>query len=88
MFATLEAARELKLRERAEFLSELVGIAAIPNQSLEYVKSLQSFYSDLSQNAVPDFGKKKSDAGVSSWEHASQIMWSAMKTKKRLECGQ
>lgn len=90
MFATLEAARELKLKEKADFMHELVGIAATPNQSVEYVKGLQNFYSQLSSSAINDLTpKRKETPGARSvdWETASRVMWSAMQTKKRLESG-
>jgi hypothetical protein len=69
-------------------MNELVSIAAVPNQSLEYMKGLQSFYSRILIDAVPEHGQIKKPGRQSvPWKDASKIMWSAMKTKKRLECG-
>ena len=89
MFAVLIAARELKAKERAEFMHELVAIAAVPGAaSLEYKKSLESFYRNIFEQAVPEHQSQKQNKGAMPFDVASNIMFDAMKQKKRLECGQ
>lgn len=85
MFAVLEAARELRARERADFMYEMCAISAIPSQSVQYLKGLQSFYSDVRNSAVKE-EKQNSQSTSVPWDIASQQMLAAMRLKKRLEC--
>lgn len=87
MFAILEAARELKTQERADFMYELVGIAAVPGAcSTKYVDGLENRYKIISENAVPELiPKDKKNGGQVEWKHATSIMDAAMKLKLRLE---
>lgn len=88
MFAVLEAARELKLKEQAGIMVELVDIAAVPNQPLQYMKSLKNTYQRMSDRAVPEHQvQQKKTEGTIPWDTASNLMWSAMKTMKRLNRG-
>lgn len=70
-------------------MHELVGVAAVPGAaSLEYKKSLETFYRNIAENSVPELTPKKPSGGAMPFDMASKIMWDTMKQKKRLECGQ
>jgi hypothetical protein len=86
VFATLSAARELKVKEKADFMHELCGISAIPSQRIEYMQGLQKFYKEVSDTSVPEHKKPKS-TNVMPWEAATALMKSAEQTKIRLERG-
>lgn len=82
----MEAARELRSKEKAEFMLELCDIAAIPSQQVEYMKQLRSHYRSVFDEAVPEQKPKKSE-GVLDWKQATALMKSAEKMKQRLERG-
>lgn len=90
VFATLAAARELKTKERAELMREACDIVMVAQQSVEYMTGLKAHYSKIFEGAVPEHGHgpMKTAAGAVPWDVASRVMLSAMRIKKRLECGQ
>lgn len=68
----------------------LVRVAAVPGAvSSKYVEYLEDYFEKISKNAVPEFKPPVTETGspVIPWDVASQVMLSAMRTKKRLECG-
>ncbi len=69
---------------------ELVAIAAVPGAvSKDFVRSLEGHYQGI-MDATYIYekpSKSKSLKPAVDWQTASQIMLDAMKTKKRLECG-
>lgn len=88
MFATLAAARELKVKEKAEFMHELCGVSAIPSQRIEYMQGLQKYYRQVSDDSVPEHKQAQQlNENVMPWESATALMKSAEKTKIRLERG-
>lgn len=69
---------------------EMVSIAGVPGVcSKKYVEGLESYFRTIADGAVAEHSvihEQAKNAPI-DWNTASRVMWSAMKTKKRLECG-
>lgn len=92
MFAVLKAARELKQRERAEFMKDLINVAFVPAGKKEFIDSLRKFWSGVQESAVPEFSPKRpvikeDGTPVVPWELATKIMVGQMRAMKRINGG-
>jgi hypothetical protein len=90
VFAILEAARQLKTKERAEVMLELTRVSAVSGvTSLDYYEELKKKYHTISTHAVPEHVKPEPPNGAKrvDWKTATRIMDSAMRLKMRLEHG-
>lgn len=93
MFAVLKAAKELKTREQADFMYDLIGVACAPHADQKYIDELRSTYRTIRDNSVPEL--KPADtviwteqgSPVIPFDQATKIMAEQMKIKKRLESG-
>jgi len=84
----LEAARELKAKDKGDWLYELCSVAVSSSSTKEYFKALQEHYRNMSINSIPEYRPKpRGPESAIPWDVASKIMWDAMKQKKRLDRG-
>lgn len=91
MFAVLKAAKELKTKERAEFMYDIVGAICSPNLKQTDLNSYLKMWQDIGNSAIPEFEKEtvkyKNGRPTIPMKEASQIMLKQLAVMKRLQHG-
>lgn len=59
----------------------------MPSQSVEYSESLRRYYRKIIDATFPIEAEEKTRGNTIAWREASEIMASALRTKRRLENG-
>lgn len=92
MFAVLKAAKELKTKDRAEFMFDLIGVICSPNMKQENLESYAKGWLDKANDAIPEFKEERVNyvAGrpVMPMKQASELMLQQLKVMKRVNYGQ
>lgn len=92
MFAVLSAARELRLKEQAEFFRNMINVAFVPSGDKDYISSLHKYWAKRQDMAIPEFAPEqveyKSDGTpVLPMEVATKLMIAQMRAFKRINGG-
>jgi hypothetical protein len=92
VFAVLKASKELKTREQADFMYDLIGVVCATSGSQDYIDKARDCYREIRDNAVPEWKPEKvvwqSDGTpLVPWKQATQVLMSVLAVKKRIECG-
>lgn len=88
----LQAAKELKTREQADFMYDLIGVVCTQGGSQEYIDELRSLYRKIRDDSIPEMKTERvewQDNGspLLPMKAATQRMFETLAIKKRLECG-
>ncbi len=92
MFAVLKAAKQLKTKDRADVLYDLIAIACAPQQDQKYIDALREMYRNIRDDAVPEFKVERARTDESGnvklpWKQATQVMLQQMAVMKRVNGG-
>ncbi len=88
----IKAAKELKTRERADFMYDLIGVVVTQGGSQEYLDNVRTMYRNIRDDAVPEWKPERvewQDNGtpVLPMAEATKRMFETLSVKKRIECG-
>lgn len=88
----IKAAKELKTREQADFMYDLIGVVCVQGNSQEYVDATRTAYRNIRDDAVPEWRPERVEwqsngTPVLPMAEATKRMFETLAVKKRIECG-
>jgi hypothetical protein len=88
----MKAAKELKTKEQADFMYDLIGVVCTQGANQEYIDKLRGLYRSIRDNAVPEWKAERVEwqedgTPIIPWKQATQLMFDHLSVKKRIECG-
>ncbi len=91
VFAVLRAAKQLKTREHAEHMYDLVGAVCTASGDDKYIKAVRKMWVDIRDDAVPEFKAVKvryeDGTPVIPWKQASHLMAQQMAVMMKVNHG-
>ncbi len=89
----MKAAKELKTREQADFMYDLIGVVCTQGSNQEYIDHMRTMYRNIRDDAVPEWKTERvewQDNGtpILPMAEATKRMFETLAIKKRIECGQ
>ncbi len=74
----LGAAKELKVKDKADFFFDLVGVVCATNGSQDYINGIRKMWREIRDDAIPEFRtpRVEYDSGVTKipWKQATELM--------------
>ncbi len=87
----MRAAKELKTKDRADTMYDLIGVVCASHGSQEYIDALRQMWRNIRDDSVPEFKTErvKYEDGTPKipWKQATQIMLQQMAVMKRVNGG-
>ncbi len=91
VFAVLRAAKQLKTRDHAEFMYDLVAAVCANSGDQKYIDKLRQMWVDIRDDAVPEFTPAKvryqNGTPVIPWKQASHLMAQQMNVMLKVNHG-
>jgi hypothetical protein len=92
VFAVLKAAKDLKTKENAEFMHDLIGIACAPHSEQRDLDDLRRIWREIKNNAVPEFKIAMAEMNADGtptlpWKQATALMFQQMAVFKKVNYG-
>lgn len=89
VFAVLKAAKELKTKEHAEFMHDMVGVVCAGSADQKYIDALRKFWRDLANDSVPEFKQDRvtydGDTPRIPWKQATALMFQQLAVMKKVK---
>ena len=87
----IKAARELKIRENAQFMYDMTGVVCAPHDQ-KYLESSRELWKQIRDDTIPEFKPERvkyDSAGNPTipWKQAGHLMMSQLAVLKRLNGG-
>lgn len=88
----MKAAKELKTREQADFMYDLIGVVCTQGGSQEYIDELRSLYKRVRDDSIPELKPERVEypdgrTPLLPMAEATKRMFETLAVKKRLETG-